>query len=38
VEAALPRVFERLREIVVSAKEREPVRLRAHAVAAGSCG
>jgi hydrogenase maturation protease len=36
VEAALPKVFERLKEIVVSAKDREPVRLRAHAMAAGS--
>jgi hydrogenase maturation protease len=35
VEAALPRVFDRLKEIVVSAKDREPVRLRTNAVAAG---
>jgi hydrogenase maturation protease len=37
VEAALPKVFERLKEIVVSAKDREPVRLHARAVAACAC-
>jgi hydrogenase maturation protease len=36
VEAAMPKVFERLKDIVVSAKDREPVRFRSHAMCAGA--